>query len=690
MSRTLAAGGPAIGTSVVRDSGPMVLAATRAAATRLQARWRGYRERHQISDEEFDSWLYGDSSCNSSNGDKTVAAIAPNDVGQVDKPESNATAAADGSADVANHNMRAHWARSYPLPDERGGGDAALHQHAQADNAAAPTALRKLHTDNDDASGVAGTVVNSSLMRPAQTTETLGSTGDKSAAAVAIQAAVRGAMVRSAFKWLLQVASDVGDASVAAQIIQAAWRKLAYDPVGRIVKATAWYEVVYGVGAVQTSTAAAITQLVGRQMLHGSDYEDVEDLYWEHDRIAALGVISARKAATIHLPAVALHDRTFMNGLLISREWSDAGLNEASLVKGGHIVLFPDAFALRISSMVRLFRWRRMATRIQAAARDLIARRHAPLHEPAAVLQAAVRGRLVRRRWRKTFVYWHETCKDLLGDVPPRERSASHYARCWRLRADEMVYAAIDEDGDEYDYLGDLIDDAVDAAVVEAREAAAVLSIQAAARGWRVRSAIHDKDLKESSDKIYLHPLHDDIFAVLVFDRRSGVEYDRLPTEGRGVRFYELQGRSDLNNTTGVVVAWLGEKDRWAVRCGKNGDGELVCVKASNLVALDDEPPPAAEKKVAKNAKQRRAQEERAAAAKDKFDRLKRTYVIMKNGDVFDFGLSQNDKYPSTWTPLAGPKIVAKDIKERVGRPNSRALPLWLEAERIERQQRAG
>jgi len=25
-----------------------------------------------------------------------------------------------------------------------------------------------------------------------------------------------------------------------------------------------------------------------------------------------------------------------------------------------------------------------------------------------------------------------------------------------------------------------------------------------------------------------------------------------------------------------------------------------------------------------------------------------------------------------------------------VGRPNSRALPLWLEAERIERQQRAG
>ena len=74
MSRTLAAGGPAIGTSVVRDSGPMVLAATRAAATRLQARWRGYRERHQISDEEFDSWLYGDSSCNSSNGDKTVAS----------------------------------------------------------------------------------------------------------------------------------------------------------------------------------------------------------------------------------------------------------------------------------------------------------------------------------------------------------------------------------------------------------------------------------------------------------------------------------------------------------------------------------------------------------------------------------------------------------------------------------------
>jgi len=33
---------------------------------------------------------------------------------------------------------------------------------------------------------------------------------------------------------------------------------------------------------------------------------------------------------------------------------------------------------------------------------------------------------------------------------------------------------------------------------------------------------------------------------------------------------------------------------------------------------------------------------------------------------VIDFGLSQNDKYPSTWTPPAGPKIVAEDIKERV------------------------
>ena len=62
----------------------------------------------------------------------------------------------------------------------------------------------------------------------------------------------------------------------------------------------------------------------------------------------------------------------------------------------------------------------------------------------------------------------------------------------------------------------------------------------------------------------------------------------------------------------------------------------------------------------------------------------------MKHGDGVDFGLSQYDQYPSTWTPLAGPKIVAEDIKERVGRPNSRALPLWLEAERIERQQRAG
>jgi len=67
----------------------------------------------------------------------------------------------------------------------------------------------------------------------------------------------------------------------------------------------------------------------------------------------------------------------------------------------------------------------------------------------------------------------------------------------------------------------------------------------------------------------------------------------------------------------------------------------------------------------------------------------------MKNGDVFDFGLSQNDKYPSTWAPPAGPKIVAKDIKERVGRPNSRALGSrcgWRSSvsSGIERQQRAG
>ena len=47
----------------------------------------------------------------------------------------------------------------------------------------------------------------------------------------------------------------------------------------------------------------------------------------------------------------------------------------------------------------------------------------------------------------------------------------------------------------------------------------------------------------------------------------------------------------------------------------------------------------------------------------------------MKNGDVFDFGLSQNDKYPSTWTPPAGPKIVAEDIKERVERPNPTRAP---------------
>ena len=108
--------------------------------------------------------------------------------------------------------------------------------------------------------------------------------------------------------------------------------------------------------------------------------------------------------------------------------------------------------------------------------------------------------------------------------------------------------------------------------------------------------------------------------------------------------------------------------------------------KPANLIALD-KPPPATEKKKAKNAKQRRAQEERAAAAEDKRNRLKRTYIVMKNGDVLDFGLSRIDLYWNTWTPPANCKTIAKDVKDLVGRVNMRALPFHME---VTRQQHAG
>ena len=39
--------------------------------------------------------------------------------------------------------------------------------------------------------------------------------------------------------------------------------------------------------------------------------------------------------------------------------------------------------------------------------------------------------------------------------------------------------------------------------------------------------------------------------------------------------------------------------------------------------------------------------------------RLECTYIVMENGDVIDFGLSQSDKFPNTWTLPADPKTVA-------------------------------
>ena len=78
----------------------------------------------------------------------------------------------------------------------------------------------------------------------------------------------------------------------------------------------------------------------------------------------------------------------------------------------------------------------------------------------------------------------------------------------------------------------------------------------------------------------------------------------------------------------------------------------------------------------------------RAAAAEDKRNRLKRTYIVMKNGDVLDFGLSRIDLYWNTWTPPANCKTIAKDVKDIVGRVNMRALPFHMEV--FTRQQHAG
>ena len=55
---------------------------------------------------------------------------------------------------------------------------------------------------------------------------------------------------------------------------------------------------------------------------------------------------------------------------------------------------------------------------------------------------------------------------------------------------------------------------------------------------------------------------------------------------GTRVRFHGLQGRADLNGTTGHVVQWDAQGGRWAVEC--EGSEETVRVRTDNLTALGE------------------------------------------------------------------------------------------------------
>ena len=52
------------------------------------------------------------------------------------------------------------------------------------------------------------------------------------------------------------------------------------------------------------------------------------------------------------------------------------------------------------------------------------------------------------------------------------------------------------------------------------------------------------------------------------------------------VRFHGLQGRADLNGTTGHVLQWEPQGGRWAVEC--DATEQSVRVRTSNLTALGE------------------------------------------------------------------------------------------------------
>lgn len=58
------------------------------------------------------------------------------------------------------------------------------------------------------------------------------------------------------------------------------------------------------------------------------------------------------------------------------------------------------------------------------------------------------------------------------------------------------------------------------------------------------------------------------------------------PFTRRRVRFHGLQGRADLNGTTGHVLQWDVKGGRWAVEC--DATEESVRVRTANLTALGE------------------------------------------------------------------------------------------------------
>ena len=59
-----------------------------------------------------------------------------------------------------------------------------------------------------------------------------------------------------------------------------------------------------------------------------------------------------------------------------------------------------------------------------------------------------------------------------------------------------------------------------------------------------------------------------------------------LAAVGTRVRFHGLQGRADLNGTTGHVLQWDAQGGRWAVEC--EATQENVRVRTANLTALGE------------------------------------------------------------------------------------------------------